>query len=56
MDRKMVERGRESGEVEAAKCHPNFLTSELGIMEGVGGGGWGAGTLLGDGSREVGWT
>lgn len=42
------ERGRR-GE-GATKCHPNFLTSEVGIMEGRR-----EATLRGDGLREVGW-
>lgn len=54
-----IERGKVEGEREleverggrAAKCHPNFLTSELGIMEGRR-----EATLQGDGLREVGWT
>lgn len=34
----------------AAKCHPNFLTSEVGIMEGRR-----EVTLRGEGLGEVGW-
>ena len=33
-NRKRDDAGREVREVERAKCHPNFLTSEVGIMEG----------------------
>ncbi len=42
------ERQGEGG--RATKCHPNFLTSEVGIMEGRR-----EATLRGDGLREVGW-
>lgn len=42
------ERQGEGG--RAAKCHPNFLTSEVGIMEGRR-----EATRRGDGLGEVGW-
>lgn len=44
-------REREAGRGErATKCHPNFLTSEVGIMEGRR-----EAPLRGDGLGEVGW-